>query len=207
MKQLLLFAAVTFACSSTPKAKAQAAATPSALDATKALAGNYKGHFDTIGPDGTVVSSWDDTVTAENPVLDKDRAYVTVHDTMTFKDGPTVPVTFLEGFLANPDGSAGDHFFDLGQFGGVEIEHALTPTLSVISNLIDDMDLTAMHIDPKSVVSQNNATIRSVVEHDGQHDELITRVTTLLYRDASGKPTEIQFVSMGGHHARVAAPK
>src|SRR5262245_45569931 len=82
------------------------------------LVGAYSGSWKTFGidADGKVVerSAWKDTMKADNPIRDAERAWVSTEDVMTFDgrtDGP-FKLSGKEGYRLNADGSLGDYFIE-----------------------------------------------------------------------------------------------
>ena len=71
------------------------------------MAGTYVGSWTMFGIDaeGQVVeySSWTDTVKAENPQMDGDRAYVLATDEMVFENSniPPMEVSWKEGYISD----------------------------------------------------------------------------------------------------------
>ena len=59
-------------------------------------------------------AAWTDTLKAENPVVEKSRAFVTTSDEMIFEGGriPPMKVSGKEGYLLNSDGSLGEYFIE-----------------------------------------------------------------------------------------------
>jgi hypothetical protein len=84
----------------------------------KDAVGTYTGSWTSYGLDanGQVVKqvAWTDTVKAENPVVEKSRAFVTTADEMIFEGGRIPPMTVpgKEGYLLNSNGSLGEYFIE-----------------------------------------------------------------------------------------------
>src|SRR6476661_3318347 len=82
------------------------------------LAGSYTGSWTIFGIDekGDVVKrmAWTDTIKAEKPEVQGDRAYVSTIDEMTFEGGKIPPskVQGREGYFVTNGGGLGDYFIE-----------------------------------------------------------------------------------------------
>ena len=91
---------------------------PQSPKEVKELVGTYTGSWATYSLDanGQVIkqAAWTDTLKAENPVVEKNRAFVTTSGEMIFEGGRIPPMTMSgkEGYLLNSDGSLGEYFIE-----------------------------------------------------------------------------------------------
>lgn len=187
-----------------PDAPPPATVHPTPLEAASALVGAYSGSWEAFGLDanGDVVSksTWTDEVVAANPVVTKDRAYVTVTDTLSISGGGMFAVNFEEGFLLAPDGGVGDHYFT---YQGTDvIERPIGAFTYAYETEVSSYDLPQIGIAAEDVVWAKHATTRVVTRAEGVDTDWITRVTTIQWKDAQAKVQGKQFVSMRGTHTR-----
>jgi hypothetical protein len=177
----------------------------SALDAAKKIAGKYMGTWTMFGmADGKVVekAGWTDVLTAANPTQGDGKAFVEVSDVMTFADGTTRTSTFHEGYVTNPDGTAGDRFYEIN--GKPLYFKKLTDNDWAVQGSPDEGELWFMGFNAKAVVSASHVTMKTTTYEGDLDTDHVTRVTTVQWKDVDGKLKTDQFVSMKGEHTRVA---
>ena len=171
--------------------------------AVRDMVGTYVGSWDMFGIDaeGQVVkyASWTDTVTAENPQIDGDRAYVHATDEMVFEDSniPPMTVTWKEGYFLNPDGSLGDQFIE--SFGQTTRMIQLSENVWTSATPAHAEELTSLGFPNAS--GQHVAT-KVVTNEAGVETHRVTRVTTVHWTDHAEQDRWIQFVSLKGVHQR-----
>jgi hypothetical protein len=171
----------------------------------KEIAGTFTGAWTafTLNAGGEVVKqrAWTDAMKAENPIAEKDRAYVSTIDEMTFEGGriPPQKIPGKEGYLLNKDGSLGEYFMEI--FGQTITMKKLSKDTWVYTTaaaprefmMLGDKFLSATHV-----------LVKTVTFEQGIETHNISRVTTVLWKDAAGKDRSTQFVSLQGQHKRAA---
>lgn len=208
---LVLACSSVLACSAeAPAATSEAALTQAEPMAAKlaSIAGTYEGEWTLFGVDAEgaarVVAHWADTVTLSfEPTVEPDRAYLTVHDTLTFgADAPPRTMTFKEGFLVGEGGTVGDRFFEIPGSPPV-VEKEIAPGVYTFAQDEAGPDLASLGF--TNAQTGRHVTVK-VVSRDGDIEiEDISRVTTVRWRDASGTDRTTQMVTMKGFHRRSLA--
>jgi hypothetical protein len=177
-----------------------------AIEAVRAMCGNYRGAWETFGLDGNgaVVKTggWTDVVEAGEPTERPDRAFVKVKSVMSFEGGGGYTAEFTEGHFVLADGSPGDHFFDVN--GQVSIERPMGEDCWVFEAPIAPYDHRSLGVDATTLVGGRHVTVKCRTRDGGREHEWISRVTTLSVRRGERVET-YQFVSMKGRHEREAA--
>lgn len=176
-----------------------------AFEAAKKITGKYTGSWTMYGiENGNVVekSSWTDTLIAANPIEENGRAFVEVSDVMTYPDGSTRTSVFHEGYYANSDGSVGERFYEI--FGQAIVFKKLTANDWAYQATPAAGELAFLGFDSKSVISASHVAVKSTTYEGGIDTDHVTRLTTVQWKDATGKIRTVQFVSMKGEHVRVA---
>lgn len=174
-----------------------------ALEAATKITGEYQGEWAMYAlKEGKAIefSKWKDKLTASNPTLLKDRAQVSVVDIMTFPDGSVRKSEFVEGYLANPDGSAGDRFYEIQ--GTTVPFKRLTKDDWAFHTTVSAWELPLMGFDPKTVLSSSHVTVKTTTYEGEMDTDHVTRTTTVQWKTAEGLVKNIQFVSMKGFHTR-----
>lgn len=182
-------------------AKAQAVV-PSEV---KEIAGTFTGAWTayTLNANGEVVKqmAWTDVMKGENPVAEKDRAYITTTDEMTFEGGKIPPqkIPGKEGYLLNKDGSLGDYFIEV--FGQTILMKKLSKDAWVYTVSASPREFAALG---DKFLSATHVLVKTVSFEQGTETHHISRVTTVRWKDAEGKERSTQFVSLQGQHKRSA---
>jgi hypothetical protein len=178
-------------------------AAESALDAAKRISGKYTGQWKMYGIAGGLVvekASWTDVLEASDATESKGKAFVEVTDVMTFRDGTTRTTKFIEGYVANADGSAGDRFYEIQ--GKTTFFKKLTDRDWVYQATPDPGELWFLGFDPKDVISASHVATKTTTYEGNLDTDHVTRLTTIQWRDTSGSTQTTQFISMKGAHAR-----
>ena len=170
------------------------------------LAGTYTGSWAMFGIDekGEVVKrmAWTDTIKAEKPEVNGDRAYVSTIDEMSFESGkiPPFKVQGKEGYFLRKDGGLGDYFIETsGQTNrmvkvGDNVCSYTTPAAAQeLGRLGFPKDASGQHV-----------LVKVVTKEQGVETHRITRLTTVSWKDKEGKERWLQFVSLQGFHKRQA---
>jgi len=143
--------------------------------------------------------SWNDTVIAENPVINDSIAYVNVNSTMFFDD-PHIPpfkMEFIEGFdLLNE--KIIDHFFII--MGDKSVELKVSDNTYIISQPISSFELNQLGF--SSAIEAYHTIVKIILLVEGTEFHKITRVSTIVWESETGIET-IQFVSLEGYHKRI----
>ena len=168
------------------------------------LAGIYTGSWTMFGIDekGEVVKrmAWTDTIKAEKPEVQGDRAYVSTTDEMTFEGGkiPPFKVQGKEGYFLKKDGGLGDYFIEtFGQTNrmvkvGDNVWSYTTPAAAQeLGRLGFPKDASGQHV-----------LVKVVTKEQGVETHRIRRLTTVSWKDEEGKERWLQFVSLEWFHKR-----
>ena len=167
-----------------------------------AIVGTYSGSWTSYAMDakGQVVqqASWTDTVKAGNPVVEKARLFVTTTTDMTFDGGriPPMSVPGKEGYMLNSDGSLGTYFIET--YGQVYKMQKLADNVLAYTIPVAQQEFARLGV--PNAVSGEHVLIKVVTFEQGLETHNITRVTTIAWKDASGKEGSVQFVSLKGRH-------
>ena len=166
------------------------------------VVGNYSGSWTSYGLDtnGQVVkqATWTDTMKAENPVVEKNRAYVTTTDEMTFEGGriPPMKVSGKEGYTLNSDGSLGEYFIET--YGQTYKMQKLGDNVLAYTVAVTPQEFARLGI--PNAVSGQHVLVKVITFEQGLETHNITRLTTLRWKDTNGKEHTTQFVSLQGRH-------
>ena len=169
----------------------------------KEIVGTFTGSWTayTLNAKGEVVKqmAWTDIIKAENPVVDKDRAYVSTLDEMTFEGGkiPVQKIPGKEGYLINKDGSLGEYFMEM--FGQTILMKKLSKDTWAYTVPATARDFGALG---DKFVSGTHVLVKTTTFEQGIETHNISRITTVLWKDAEGKERATQFVSLQGQHRK-----
>ena len=169
----------------------------------KSIVGNYTGSWTsyTINEKGEVVkqTAWTDTMKAENPIVEKDRVFVSTVNEMTFEGGriPPMKMPGKEGYFLNRDGSLGDYYVEI--FGQTIKMNRLDKDVWAYTIPANPREFAALG---NKFVSANHVLVKNVTNEGGVETHHISRLTTLRWKDAEGKERATQFVSLQGKHQR-----
>jgi hypothetical protein len=216
LKTLLLSLAACASSSSasvatTSERDTSAAAPGSALAAATALAGHYSGmsamYF--VDVDGTVKQrrTFTEDIDGRNPVLQDGKAFISVTDTQTYDDGtPPKTVTWTEGFYVNADGTPGAHYFHVAIPNVTLPDTVEQPLAGTNGAATFDVDATFSADDlgfaGKDVTYAKQTYVKNVVTNGAVETDVVTEVTTIEWKDATGALQTKQFVSMNGTQSR-----
>jgi hypothetical protein len=168
------------------------------------LTGTFVGEWTLFGIDenGQVVkkAAWTDTIKAENPVIKGDRAFVTTSDEMVFEGGKIPPRKYqgTEGYFINADGSLGDYFIE--SFGKTTRMHRLAENIWAYGIPAASQEIAQLGFSNFS--SAHHALVKVVTRENGTETHRITRITTVNWKDKTGKERCTQFVSLQGYHKK-----
>jgi hypothetical protein len=170
----------------------------------KDVAGTYTGSWTVYGLDasGQVIkqAAWTDTLKAENPVVEKNRAFVTTNDEMIFEGGriPPMKVAGKEGYLLNSDGSLGEYFIET--YGQIYKMQKLGE--NVFAYTVPAAPQELARLGAANVLSAQHTLVKVVTFEQGLETHDISRLTTLRWKEASGKERTTQFISLQGRHQK-----
>jgi hypothetical protein len=169
----------------------------------RAIAGTYTGSWALFGIDdkGGVVkkAAWTDTVTAADPQVKGDRAFVTMTDEMVFEGGAgKFKMQGTEGYFLKKDGSLGEYFIET--FGQLKRMVKVGDNVRSYAAPADARELGQLGF-PKDA-SATHVLVKVVTNEDGVETHRISRVTTATWKDKDGKERTLQFVSLQGFHKR-----
>jgi hypothetical protein len=173
------------------------------------IAGHYTGESTAyrVDENGNVVQAYTfhEDITATNPEMKDGRAVVHVSDTIT---GLPHPQTWTEGFFVNADGSTGARFFLMDNPGSTEvIEVPIANGGATFQTDFYPGEENALGFGGKDIFYKKHTTVKNTVTSGTTETDLISRVTTISWKDASGAPQTKSFVSMNGYQSRTIAPK
>ena len=168
------------------------------------IVGTYTGSWTSYNLDrnGQVIkqATWTDTLKAENPVVEKSRAYVTTTDDLVFEGGkiPPIKVPGKEGYLLNSDGGLGEYFIEV--FGQTYKMRKLDENTWAYTAPAAPQEFALLGA--ANVLSGQHALLKVVTFEGGIETHHISRLTTVRWKEASGKERSTQFVSLQGQHQR-----
>jgi hypothetical protein len=169
-----------------------------------ALVGTYSGSWRSFGIDaqGQVVlrSAWTDTLKAERPVREAERAWVSTEDVMVFegRPGPPFKLPGKEGYRLNPDGTLGEYFIET--FGLTYRMQKLAADIWTYAADATTQELSQMGFSKGA--AGRHVVVKVITHEAGVETHRISRVTTVSWRDGEGKEQWLQFVSLQGFHKR-----
>ena len=172
----------------------------------KALVGTYSGSWKSFGIDaqGQVVQvgAWTDSMKAEKPVREAERAWVSTEDVMVFegRTGAPFKVPGKEGYRLKPDGTLGEYFIET--FGQTYRMQKLAEGIWTYATDASGQELSQMGF-PRGAAGRH-VVVKVVTNEAGVETHRISRVTTVSWRDKEGKERWLQFVSLQGYHKRDA---
>jgi hypothetical protein len=154
-----------------------------------ALVGTYSGSWKSFGIDaqGQVVlrSTWTDTLKAERPVREAERAWVSTEDVMVFEGRPGAPFKLpgKEGYRLNGDGTLGEYFVET--FGQTYRMQKLAEGIWTYATEVSAEELSQMGF-PTGAAGRHVA-VKVITSEAGVETHRISRVTTASWRDKEGK--------------------
>ncbi|HEV7376598.1 MAG TPA: hypothetical protein VGN95_17930 [Pyrinomonadaceae bacterium] len=166
--------------------------------------GTYTGFWTSYGLDAngqvTKQVAWTDMVKAENPVVEKSRAFVTTTDEMIFEGGriPPMTVSGKEGYFLNSNGSLGEYFIET--YGQIYKMQKLGKNVFAYTVAAAPQELARLAA--AKVQSAQHTLIKVITFEQGVETHNISRLTTVRWTDASGKERTTQFISLQGRHQR-----
>jgi len=172
------------------------------LEATQRIAGTYHGEwvmYKYKDAQSVELTRWTDELVAKNPMINGNRAEISIENKMVFRDGSVRVSNFVEGYLTNHDGSAGNRFYEINSQLIIYVK--LSPNDWTFYSSISEGELWALGFDPVTVKSSSHVTTRSVTFQNGKDTDYITRVSTVQWIE-SGVLKTAQFVSLEGKHSR-----
>lgn len=185
----------------------QAGKTMKAMETLLLLIGSYSGSWDFFGIDaqGAVVKKYSmtDTAQASDPKVQGARAFVTVRDQMQVQ-GREFAVEFHEGFFVKPDGSVGERYFEM--YGQTVVEYPLGERAWSYQTPVRPQELEQMGFRRADVVSAVHTTVKTEVVNGRTETQMVTRLTTVQWKDSAAHVKALQFVSMSGVHTRELPP-
>jgi hypothetical protein len=169
-----------------------------------ALVGTYSGAWKSFGIDaqGQVVlrSAWTDTMKADRPVREPERAWVSTEDVMTFEGRPGAPfkLSGKEGYRFNRDGTLAEYFIET--FGQTYRMQKLAEGIWTYAVDASTQELAQLGF-PKGAAGRH-VVVKVITNEAGVETHRISRVTTVSWRDNDGKERQLQYVSLQGFHQR-----
>jgi hypothetical protein len=135
---------------------------------------------------------------AENPVVEKGRAFVTTSDEMIFEGGriPPMKVSGKEGYSLNSNGGVGEYFIET--YGQTYKMQKLGDNVLAYAVAVAPQEFARLGM--PNAVSGQHVLVKVVTFEQGLETHNITRLTTLRWKDADGKERTTQFVSLQGRH-------
>ena len=173
------------------------------------LKGTYTGSWTNFGIDdkGQVIprSTWTDTLEADQPQVEGERAFVITAGEMVFAGAkiPPLKVRGREGYFLKKGGGLGDYFIET--FGQVYRMHKIGDNVWTYAAPADPRELAALGF--ANVATAQHVLVKVVNREQGTETHRITRVTTVNWKDKEGKERWLQYVSLQGFHKRAASQK
>lgn len=171
----------------------------------QAIAGTYTGSWTIYGINekGEIFrqAAWTDTMKAENPSVEANRAFVTTLDAVTFEGGNIPPLNFVgkEGYLLNKDGSLGDYFIEIN--GQTFLPKKLDKDSWSYAVPVNPRDFAALG---DKFIGGAHVMVKTVIFEQGIETHYVSRLTTVRWKGADGKERATQFISLQGQHKRSA---
>jgi hypothetical protein len=171
----------------------------------QSLVGSYHGEWAAYGVDsvGQIIktTSWVDTITLSDPVIESNRVYAYTEDKMYFNGGlvPPMKVSGIEGYFLNDDGSLGDYFFEI--YGQVYRMHELNNNTWVYAMPGSPQEMANFGF--TDIISAQHVVVKVVAQEDGTEMHRITRISTVNWKDKDGRKRWIQYTSLEGFHKRM----
>lgn len=167
------------------------------------MVGTYTGDwtwysYDTTKNEAVKARTWSDVVKAENPVIEGDRAFVSLTNKFNFPDGTSFEVKGKEGYMLKKDGSLGDNFIEV--FGPPRFLVKISEGVSSYVTPADPQELVRFGF-PQGTTGQQVAII-SKAKEAGVEVHRISRVTNASWKDADGKEHWAHFLSLQGYHKK-----
>jgi hypothetical protein len=169
-----------------------------------ALVGTYSGSWKSFGIDaqGQVIqrSAWTDTMKAERPVREAERAWVSTEDVMVFEGRPGAPFKLpgKEGYRLNKDGTLGEYFIET--FGQTYRMQKLAEGTWSYATDASAQELAQLGF-PKGATGRH-VVVKVVTNEAGVETHRISRVTTVNWPGADGKERWLQYMSLQGFHKK-----
>lgn len=204
-RELFIATLCLLICIDIPQETSAGNAGASVPDEIRSIVGTYRGQWRNFGinENGQVVEiiSWTDRLKAEKPVVEGNRAYVTITDEMAFSDPNIPPMTVQgkEGYMLREDGSLGEYFVETyGQMFTMKKLGEDTWAYSVPA-----FEEQLNYLGFSNVLYARHCMIKVITVSGKIETHRISRVTTVNWKGRQGKEQWIQFVSMKGSHSRV----
>ncbi|MCA9691343.1 MAG: hypothetical protein R3A51_13055 [Nannocystaceae bacterium] len=173
--------------------------------ALDAKAGTYMGSWELFGYDPMAGAypafAWTDVVTAQNPTVEADRAYLDVTDVITFEMGGGYEQMWIEGFQLNEDGTPGAEFIEM--MGVVTVLEEVEPDHYVYEQPVTEQDLMLIAgVTLENLVSGTHVVDKVVTHPGGVETHTISRTTSIEYTDDADQLVTIEFESLRGTHEK-----
>jgi len=171
----------------------------------QSLVGSYQGEWTAYGIDsiGQVIqaTSWVDTMTLSDPVIEGNRVYAPTEDKMYFKGGhiPPMTVSGIEGYFINDDGSLGDYFFEM--YGQVYRMQELNDNTWIYAMPGSPQEMANFGF--TDIISAQHIMVKVVTQEDETETHRLSRITTVNWKDKDGRDRWIQYTSLEGYHKRM----
>lgn len=168
------------------------------------MAGRYTGTWTMYGIDraGKIVrkNAWTDVVTAGDPKVAGNRAFVTTKIVMTFANKRIPPVTLRgrEGYILKPDGSLDSYFIETAgrTFRMIPVAKNVW-SYSVAANARELAHLGF----PADAVGQH-VLVKILTRYRGTETHRVTRLSLVKWKTRDGTERTLSFVSLKGQHVR-----
>jgi hypothetical protein len=192
----------------TTNASADTVTPDSPLARATQIAGHYIGESTAyrVDANGDVVVAYTfhEDITATNPELKDGRAFVHVTDVIT----GTTPQSWTEGFLVNADGSVGSRYFLMDKPGSTDvIEVPIANGGATFQTEFYVGEENALGFGGKDIVYKKHTTVKNTITSGNVETDVISRVTTVSWKEADGTTQTKSFVSMNGYQSRTLATK
>ena len=175
------------------------------LAAARSLVGHYTGGSTVYGINaaGEIEKkySFTEDITATDPQVKDGLAFVNVVDLIS---GVPFPIKWTEGFHLDARGSIGARYFLPEMPGAVE---TVEKDLAEAGSATFETDLrpneeAELGFGGRDILYKKHTTIKNVVTSGNSETHVITRLTTITWKDAAGAIQTKTFVSMNGTQER-----
>jgi len=170
-------------------------------DEVQKLVGTAKGRWTSYGLNthGEIVKRFDypDELATKDLKVEGDRAFVAYIAKMHFPGRPDpFTVEGKEGYYLNKDGTLGDYFTE--EFGQITRYKRLSEGVWAASTPAYPQELQQFGF--SNVIAGTHVLIKVIAKGTNAETHRISRITTVHWKDETGKPRWIQFTSLKGQH-------
>lgn len=176
---------------------------PAVPERVKQMEGEFAGKWTSFAyRDGKTVErvSWTDTLVCDGLLVVGNKASVNFQSESVFPNQSSPRErNWKEGYFLNEDGGVGDRYVEF--FGNVRRLKQVSPTTWVYSIPMATAEFKQMGFN--RAVAGEHVVIMVERKESGIDTRRLTRITSVVERDASDQEKTVQFISLQGFHKRV----